>query len=74
MPRKRQGNKTEISRAERMVTSLAIAMLAAGFAAGGFQALADTRLPLSHVHFGDTSAHVPQCHSGSTRLRPVASW
>jgi len=50
---------TEMSRSEKMVTGLAIAMLAAAFITGGFGALADGQRPSSQVQSRETSALAP---------------
>jgi hypothetical protein len=49
---------TQMSRGEKLITGLTMAMLAVGFAAGGFGALADGWPPPGRVHFREASAYV----------------
>jgi len=49
---------TQMSGGEKLITGLTMAMLAVGFAAGGFDALADGWPPPGRVHLRDASANV----------------
>ena len=55
----RAPDPTQMSRGEKLVTGLTMAMLLAGFVAGGFGALADGSPPPGRVHFREASAYVP---------------
>ena len=55
----RAPDPTQMSRGEKLVTGLTMAMLLAGFVAGGFGALADGSPPPRQVHFREASAYVP---------------
>jgi hypothetical protein len=54
----RAPDATQMSRGEKLVAGLTMAMLAVGFAAGGFGALAGGWPPSGQVHLGEASAYV----------------
>jgi hypothetical protein len=55
----REPGGTQMSRGEKVVTGLTMAMLAAAFTAGGFGAVADGGRPSSQVHLREAYARVP---------------